>query len=83
MERRIVILDNYDSFTYNIVHEIAMIDSQYQVFQNDTHAVSDIIQLAPTHLILGPGPRTPSEAGIMMELIDAVVGSFPIMGICF
>ena len=82
MERRIVILDNYDSFTYNIVHEIAMIDEQYEVFQNDTQSVDDILKQNPSHLILGPGPRTPSEAGIMMELIDTVVGKIPILGIC-
>ncbi len=59
-----------------------MIDSHYQVFQNDSLTTEEICEINPTHLILGPGPRTPNEAGIMMNLIDEFVGSIPILGIC-
>lgn len=82
MTRPIVIIDNYDSFTYNIVHAAAVYQPNYFVFQNDQVAVEDIQRLNPSHIILGPGPKRPRDAGILMDCIAHFHQNTPLLGIC-
>ena len=82
MTQPIVIIDNYDSFTYNIVHAVAVCRSNYVVFQNDQVNIQTIQNLDPSHIILGPGPRTPKESGILMSCIDHFHQHTPLLGIC-
>lgn len=82
MTRPIVIIDNYDSFTYNIVHAAAVYQPNYVVFQNDQVSVKDIELLNPSHIILGPGPRRPRDAGILMDCIAQFYQRIPLLGIC-
>ena len=80
----IVIVDNYDSFTYNLVQRLGEIDSQLdiRVFRNDQVTVDAIGAMQPSHLIISPGPCTPSEAGISIECIQKLAGRLPILGVC-
>jgi anthranilate synthase component 2 len=80
----ILIIDNYDSFTFNLVQRIGEIDAtlDIQVFRNDQITVERIRQLSPTHLIISPGPCTPSEAGISVACARELVGELPILGVC-
>jgi len=80
---RIVVIDNYDSFTYNLVQYLAEISgTRVRVFRNDAVSVSEIEEEQPTHLVVSPGPCTPSEAGISVEAIGALAGECPIIGVC-
>lgn len=80
----ILLIDNYDSFTYNLVQRIGEIDSSYEiaVHRNDQISLDEIERLAPTHLIVSPGPCTPSEAGISVPCIERFAGKIPILGVC-
>lgn len=80
----IVLIDNYDSFTYNLVQRLGEIDPtlDLQVYRNNKITVDEITALAPTHLIISPGPCTPSEAGISVECIERLAGKLPILGVC-
>lgn len=78
----IVLIDNYDSFTYNLYQLIGEIDGNIKIIRNDQYTVEEIIEMRPNHLILSPGPGHPKEAGICEELIKAGKGIFPILGIC-
>ena len=80
----ILIIDNYDSFTYNLVQGLGEIDAslEIQVFRNDKVTVAQIQQLAPSHLVISPGPCTPSEAGISVEAVQQLMGTLPILGVC-
>jgi anthranilate synthase component 2 len=80
----ILIIDNYDSFTYNLVQRLGELDSQsdIRVFRNDQITVEEIIQWKPSHLIISPGPCTPSEAGISVECVQKLAGRLPILGVC-
>jgi len=80
----IFLLDNYDSFTYNLVQRLGEIDPTLElvVRRNDELTVDQIAQLNPTHIIVSPGPCTPNEAGISLELIGRLAGQFPILGVC-
>lgn len=80
----IVIVDNYDSFTYNLVQRLGEIDAKLdiRVFRNDQITVDEIAILHPSHLIISPGPCTPTEAGISMECIKKLTGKLPILGVC-
>ena len=82
MARPIVIIDNYDSFTYNIVHAAAVFRPNDILFQNDLVSLADIESLNPSHIILGPGPRRPREAGILMDCIAHFHQSTPLLGVC-
>jgi anthranilate synthase/aminodeoxychorismate synthase-like glutamine amidotransferase len=80
---RIVVIDNYDSFTYNLVQYLAEISGTIvKVFRNDAVSVADIKEEGPTHLVVSPGPCTPSEAGISVQAISALAGECPILGVC-
>ncbi len=78
----IVIIDNYDSFTYNIVQTIGGLGDSVRVFRNDTVDVSFIEGLKPDRLLISPGPCTPSKAGISIEAIRYFAGKIPILGVC-
>lgn len=78
----IVMIDNYDSFTYNIVQYLGELGQEVQVYRNDEIAVDEIVALAPTSIVISPGPCTPNEAGISMDVIRHFAGLLPLFGIC-
>ena len=80
----LLIIDNYDSFTYNLVQRIGEMDLGIEivVHRNDDLSVADIRQLGPSHLIISPGPCTPDEAGISLEVAEAFAGELPLLGVC-
>jgi anthranilate synthase/aminodeoxychorismate synthase-like glutamine amidotransferase len=78
----ILIIDNYDSFIYNIARYVSELGYTPQVFRNDAITVSDIAQLSPQAIIISPGPCTPLEAGISIELVQTLGSTIPILGIC-
>ncbi len=78
----IVIIDNYDSFTYNIVQTIGGLGTEVKVFRNDMVDISSIETLKPERLLVSPGPCTPSKAGISIEAIRYFAGKIPILGVC-
>ena len=78
----IVTIDNYDSFTYNLVQYLGELGEEVTVLRNDQATVSDIEALGPSHIVISPGPCTPNEAGITLELIARLSGRIPILGVC-
>jgi anthranilate synthase/aminodeoxychorismate synthase-like glutamine amidotransferase len=80
----IILIDNYDSFTYNLVQRLGEIDHalDLRVYRNDEITTAEIEKLAPSHLIISPGPCTPSEAGISCECITQFSGKLPVLGVC-
>ena len=78
----LLMIDNYDSFTYNIVQYLFELGADVEVVRNDQISVSDVKQMAPDNLVISPGPCTPNEAGISMSLIEHFAGRIPILGIC-
>ena len=80
----VVIIDNYDSFTYNLVQRLGEIDPtiQIKVFRNDKVSVDEVEAMKPDHLIISPGPCTPNEAGISVQCVDRFHGKMPILGVC-
>ncbi|MCK5880357.1 MAG: aminodeoxychorismate/anthranilate synthase component II [Sinobacterium sp.] len=78
----LVMIDNYDSFTYNIVQYLAELKAEVKVFRNDEITIEEIERLNPDHLVISPGPCTPNEAGISMAAIEHFAGKIPILGIC-
>jgi anthranilate synthase component 2 len=77
-----LIIDNYDSFTYNLVQLAGSITQDIRVIRNDELSVEEIMKLKPTHILLSPGPGYPKDAGICEELIEAAKGKLPILGVC-
>ncbi|MEX1668978.1 aminodeoxychorismate/anthranilate synthase component II [Zhongshania guokunii] len=78
----LLMIDNYDSFTYNVVQYFAELGAEVKVVRNDEVNVADIRAMAPSHLVISPGPCTPNEAGISMAAIEAFAGEIPILGVC-
>ncbi|MDX1801283.1 MAG: aminodeoxychorismate/anthranilate synthase component II [Marinobacter sp.] len=78
----LLMIDNYDSFTYNVVQYLAELGAEVQVYRNDEITVADIEALKPERLVISPGPCTPNEAGISMAAIEHFAGKLPILGIC-
>ena len=78
----LVMIDNYDSFTYNVVQYFAELGTDVRVFRNDEITVAEIEAMNPDQLVVSPGPCTPNEAGISMEAIRYFAGKLPILGIC-
>ena len=78
----IVMIDNYDSFTYNLVQYLGELGAEVAVHRNDQISVKEVAALKPSHIVLSPGPCTPNEAGICLELIDSLKGRIPILGVC-
>lgn len=78
----VFVLDNYDSFTYNLVQYIGELGEQVEVRRNDEITISELQDLHPEHIIISPGPCTPQDAGISIELIRHFAGKVPILGVC-
>lgn len=80
----IVLIDNYDSFTYNLVQRLGEIDAalDLRVFRNDEVTVDEVEKLRPSHVIISPGPCTPTEAGISCECVTRLSGKLPLLGVC-
>lgn len=78
----ILVIDNYDSFTYNLVQYLRMLSAEVVVVRNDTRSVSEACDMNPSHVVVSPGPGRPSDAGISMDLIRALSGRVPILGVC-
>jgi anthranilate synthase/aminodeoxychorismate synthase-like glutamine amidotransferase len=79
---RLLLVDNYDSFTYNLVQAFLVLRADVRVYRNDALDVEQANALAPTHLVISPGPGTPADAGISMTLIRAFAGRIPVLGVC-
>ena len=79
---RIVVIDNYDSFTYNLVQELGELGAELTVYRNDKTTPEAIERDRPTHIIISPGPGTPLEAGISNKVIEHFAGKVPILGVC-
>jgi anthranilate synthase/aminodeoxychorismate synthase-like glutamine amidotransferase len=75
-------IDNYDSFTYNLVQYLGELGQDVSVYRNDKISIAEIEKLAPDHIVISPGPCTPNEAGISIETIRHFAGSIPILGVC-
>ncbi len=82
MAHRVVIVDNYDSFTYNLFQYLAELGAEVVVHRNDAVDVDAIRAENPTHLVISPGPKTPTEAGVSVDAILAFAGEIPILGVC-
>jgi anthranilate synthase/aminodeoxychorismate synthase-like glutamine amidotransferase len=78
----ILLLDNYDSFTYNLAQYLGELGCDVQVHRNDKISVEEIVHRQPERIVISPGPCTPQEAGISVELIERLAGTFPILGVC-
>lgn len=78
----IILIDNYDSFTYNLYQYLGRFDKDIKVFRNDEISVEEIDKLDPDKIVISPGPKTPKEAGICIELIQKLYKKYPILGIC-
>ncbi|CAI8287829.1 MAG: Anthranilate synthase component 2 [Cellvibrionales bacterium UBA7375] len=78
----ILMVDNYDSFTYNVVQYLAELNADVQVYRNDKITIAEIEKLAPEKIVISPGPCTPNEAGISVAIIKHFSGKIPILGIC-
>lgn len=78
----LLMIDNYDSFTYNVVQYFAELGADVKVLRNDEVTIEEIRALAPSHLVISPGPCTPNEAGISLAAIKAFAGEIPILGVC-
>src|SRR5512138_2753987 len=78
----LLMIDNYDSFTYNIVQYFGELGEDVQVYRNDQISLEEIARLAPKRLVISPGPCSPEEAGISVEAIKHFAGKVPILGVC-
>jgi anthranilate synthase component II len=78
----LLMIDNYDSFTYNVVQYLAELGQEVEVFRNDEITSEEIVEMNPQRIVISPGPCTPSEAGISMEVIEKFAGKLPLLGIC-
>lgn len=78
----LLMIDNYDSFTYNLVQYFGELKADVKVVRNDELSVNDIAALSPDHLVISPGPCTPMEAGVSVEAIKTFAGKIPILGVC-
>ena len=77
-----ILIDNYDSFTYNLYHYLAQLGAEIEVFRNDRISVAEALGRKPQGIILSPGPCDPDRAGICLELIAAAAGTVPVLGVC-
>ncbi len=78
----LLVIDNYDSFTYNLVQYLGELGADIQVYRNDTVTIEDIERLGPGRIVVSPGPCTPNEAGISVEVIQRFAGRIPLLGVC-
>ncbi len=82
MSRRVLLIDNYDSFTYNLVQALAGLGAEVLVHRNDEISVAAALALAPTHLMISPGPGRPEDAGISIDILRATMEHMPVLGVC-
>ena len=78
----LLLIDNYDSFTYNLYQYLSELGASVEVLRNDEASVEDCLAMGPERIVVSPGPKTPSEAGISVELIRAAAGQVPLLGVC-
>ncbi len=78
----ITLIDNYDSFTYNLVHYLGELGAKTNVYRNDERSAEAVLAEAPDAIVLSPGPCTPNEAGICLELVERAGGNVPLLGVC-
>src|SRR5450755_1842446 len=78
----VTLIDNYDSFTFNLVHYLGALGADVSVWRNDEISVAEIVAARPDAIVLSPGPCTPNEAGICLDLVRAAGGSTPLLGVC-
>lgn len=78
----ITLIDNYDSFTYNLVHYLGELGAKVRIYRNDKITVDEVIAQAPRAIVLSPGPCTPNEAGICLDLVTRAGATIPILGVC-
>ncbi len=78
----LLMIDNYDSFTYNLVQYFGELGAEVRVYRNDQITVNEVEKLAPEKIVISPGPCTPNEAGISIEIIKKLAGRIPILGVC-
>jgi anthranilate synthase component 2 len=78
----LILIDNYDSFTYNLVHYLGELGGECRVFRNDKITAAEVMALKPQGIVLSPGPCTPNEAGICLELIERAGPTIPLLGVC-
>lgn len=78
----LLMIDNYDSFTYNVVQYLGELGADVQVFRNDAITVAEIAEHKPDQIVLSPGPCTPNEAGVSLEVVKSFAGKIPLLGIC-
>ena len=79
---KLVIIDNYDSFTYNLVHYLGELGADCRVFRNDAVSVEEVLALHPAGIVLSPGPGYPQSAGICLELVEKTADAVPMLGVC-
>ncbi|MBT8108410.1 MAG: aminodeoxychorismate/anthranilate synthase component II [Gammaproteobacteria bacterium] len=77
-----LLIDNYDSFTYNLVQAFAAQGAEVLVYRNDAISVEDALRLEPTHVVISPGPGRPDDAGVSLDMIGAFAGRVPLLGVC-
>jgi anthranilate synthase/aminodeoxychorismate synthase-like glutamine amidotransferase len=82
MKPRLLLIDNYDSFTYNLVQAFLVLGADVYVYRNDAMTVDEALAFAPSHLCISPGPGTPYDAGVSMDMIRAFAGRLPVLGVC-
>lgn len=78
----LLMIDNYDSFTYNLVQYLGELGADVRVYRNDQITVDDIARFQPDHIVISPGPCTPTEAGVSLEVIRHYAGKIPLLGVC-
>ena len=82
MSARLLLIDNYDSFTYNLVQAFAALGAEVRVHRNDRISIGEARALGPTHLVVSPGPGQPGAAGVSIAMIEAFADSIPVLGVC-
>ncbi len=78
----LILIDNYDSFTYNLVHFLGELGAECEVIRNDKISADDVLKKKPEAIVLSPGPCTPNEAGVCLELVTKAAGKVPLLGVC-
>jgi anthranilate synthase/aminodeoxychorismate synthase-like glutamine amidotransferase len=78
----LLVIDNYDSFTYNLVQYLGELGQQVRVVRNNEVSVDDVVRMCPEYIVISPGPCTPNEAGISLDVIHRLAGKIPILGVC-
>lgn len=82
MSARVLLVDNYDSFTYNLAQALMQLGAEVEVHRNDEITVARAEVMRPTHLVVSPGPGRPDDAGVSMEMIEVFAGKIPVLGVC-